>query len=244
VPSAEANFAIPDGDEVHLWRVRLDLPAEILASLTAVLSADEQQRAQRFIRDRDRTRFVACRAALRSILGRYAGRPAGSCRFEYGPYGKPRLLDPPASAALQFNVSHSGELALVSIARDRPLGVDLEQFHPDVDIQGVGRMVFSAAEQDALQSFPEAHRRAAFFNLWTRKEAYLKALGRGFSGSPQQVTIPSAMGAEGSLLGDATEGLCRRWFVANLSPAPGYAAAVAVEGGCSYCRCDDYRIGE
>jgi 4'-phosphopantetheinyl transferase len=243
-PAQGVGAVFPHGAEVHLWRVWLDQPTENLAGLTAVLSADEQQRASRFLRVGDRARFVACRAALRWILGRYGARPAESCRFDYGPYGKPRLLDPPEGAALQFNVSHSGGLALVAIARDRPVGVDLEQLHPDVDIQGVGRMVFSVAEQDALQSFPEQQRLAAFFDFWTRKESYLKAIGRGFSGLSQQVTVTSAMGAEGSVLEGAAEGPSRRWFVANFSPAPGYTAAVAVEGDCSHCSCGDYRIGE
>jgi 4'-phosphopantetheinyl transferase len=231
----QAPFVTPHGTEVHLWRIRLDLPGPTLAGLAAVLSSDEQERADRFIRQQDCDRFVACRGALRSILGRYAGLPARSCRFEYGSYGKPRLWQSPAAAAVQFNVSHSGNRALIAVARDRAVGVDLEQIRPDVDIHGVGRLVFSAAERETLQTLPEQDQLAAFFNLWTCKEAYLKAMGRGFSGAPQQVTLTAGLTLLESVLGDGEDGASVRWSVASLSLVQGYAAAVAVEGPCSDC---------
>jgi 4'-phosphopantetheinyl transferase len=217
------------GGEVHLWRVLLDWPAPIVAGLAATLSSDEQERAGRFIRAADAARFVACRGALRSILGRYAGLPPGNCRFVYGAFGKPGLLDSPAGAALQFNVSHSGDWALIAVAQDTPVGVDLEQIRPGVDVHGVGQMAFSAAERELLQTLPEGGGLAAFFDLWTCKEAYLKGVGKGFFGAPQQVTLTAGARSAGSASGDGEEGT-GGWFVANLSLVEGYAAAVAVEG--------------
>jgi 4'-phosphopantetheinyl transferase len=217
----------PAGDEIHLWRVRLDVPAPALAALAAMLTPDEQARAAHFLREQDRARFVVSRAALRAVLAGYGGLPPECCRFGYTPHGKPFLLGPPALTRLQFNLSHSDGLALVAVACDRPVGVDLERIRPEVDVPGVGRLVFSQAERHALDRVPGADRLAAFFDLWARKEAYLKCLGLGFSGSPGQVTVGPA-GAEGPC------------FLANLSPAPGYAAAVAAEGGWSHLRCADW----
>jgi surfactin synthase thioesterase subunit/phosphopantetheinyl transferase len=217
----------PAGDEVHLWRVRLNVPAPALAALAATLAPDEQARAAHFLREQDRARFVASRAALRAVLAGYAGLPPECCRFGYTAHGKPFLLGPPALTRLQFNLSHSDDLALVAVACDRPVGVDVERIRPEVDVPGVGRLVFSQAERHALDRVPRADRLAAFFDLWARKEAYLKCLGLGFSGSPGQVTVGPA-GAEGPC------------FLANLSLVPGYAAAVAVEGGWSHLRCADW----
>ena len=234
-----ARFVSPRGSEVHLWRIRLDLPGPIVAGLTAILSPDEQERAARFVRQQDCDRFVACRGALRWIVGRYAGLPARSCRFEYGRYGKPRLWQSPAAAAVQFNVSHSGERALIAVARNRAVGVDLEQIRPDVDIHDVGQMVFSATERETLRTLPEKDQLAAFFDLWTCKEAYLKAMGRGFSAAPQHVTLTAGLMLLGSVLGDSEEGASVRWSVASLSLVQGYAATVAVEGPCShFCYAD------
>jgi len=218
---------LPAADEVHLWRVHLDVPAPALAALAATLAPDEQARAARFVREQDRARFVACRAALRAVLAGYAGLPAECCWFGYTAHAKPFLLGPPALTRLQFNLSHSDGLALVAVACDRPVGVDLEGIRPEVDMSGVGRLVFSQVERDALDGVPEADYLTAFFDLWTRKEAYLKCRGLGFSGSPAQITVGSA-GEEG------------RCFVANVCPAPGYAAALAVEGGWSHLRCADW----
>jgi 4'-phosphopantetheinyl transferase len=212
---------------VHIWRVRLDVPAPALAALAATLARDEQARAAGFLGEQDRARWVACRAALRGVLAGYAGLPPECCRFGYTVHGKPFLLGPPALTRLQFNLSHSDGLALAAVACDRAVGVDLERIRPDVDMPGVGRLVFSQAERDALDRVPEADCLAAFFDFWTRKEAYLKCRGLGFSGSPAQVTVGRA-GDEG------------RFFLANLSPAPGYAAAAAVEGGWSHLRCADW----
>ncbi len=217
------------GGEVHLWRVPLYWPPPIVAGLAATLSSDELERAGRFIRAADCARFVACRGALRSILGRYAALPPASCRFVYGAYGKPGLLHSPAGAGLQFNVSHSGDWALIAVVRDAPVGVDLEQIRPGVDVNGVGQMAFSAAERELLRTMPEEGQLAAFFDLWTCKEAYLKGVGTGFFGAPHQVTLTAGARSAGSAPGNGEEGT-RGWFVANLSLVEGYAAAVAAEG--------------
>jgi 4'-phosphopantetheinyl transferase len=220
----------PPGADVHLWRIRLALPAPILADLANALSPDEQERAGRFIRSADRARFVVCRGALRSILGRYAALPASDCRFDYGPRGKPRLLNSSLDAALQFNVSHSGDWALIAVTQNRPIGVDLEQIRPDGDVLGVGQLAFSVAERERLQSLPEAVRVAAFFDLWTCKEAYLKGIGEGFFGAPQRVTLTPGVHSPASSPGNDQAEAPAPWFVVNLRLMQGYAAAVAVAG--------------
>jgi 4'-phosphopantetheinyl transferase len=139
-------------------------------------------------------------------------------------------LDSSPDAALQFNVSHSGDWALIAVTQNRPVGVDLEQIRPDVDVHGVGQLAFSVAERELLQSLPEVVRVAAFFDLWTCKEAYLKGIGEGFFGAPQQVTLTPGVHLPTSPSDDDQAEESAPWFVANLRLMQGYAAAVAVAG--------------
>jgi medium-chain acyl-[acyl-carrier-protein] hydrolase len=227
---AVADLTPPGADEVHVWTVPLTVPAGPLAGLAATLSDDERQRAARFVRAPDRDRFVTTRGALRSILSRYFGLPPSDFRFGYTPHGKPFLLEPPA-APLQFNVSHGEGLALVAVSCGRAVGVDAERLRANVDIEEVGRVVFSESARSALRALPPEERRGAFFDQWARQEALLKCFGVGFSGlNSRNEPIPHP-GA-----GDC--------FVTNLRPAPGYAAAVAVEGGCSHLRCFHWSVGK
>lgn len=213
--------------EVQVWRVDLAQPAEVVGRLAATLSADERDRAARFVRDRDRVGYVVARGAVRSVLGRYAGVPAGDCRFGYGPHGKPHLAHP-AGTGLEFNLSHADGLGLLAVARDRAVGVDVEAVRADVDVSGVAGTAFSAAERAALAARPPADQVVAFHELWTRKEAVLKCAGVGLGGTdPTTVTVP----ARGSP--PAPGGLA----VATLSPAAGYAGAVAVAGGYRWLSC-------
>ncbi len=231
------------GDEVHLWRVRLTSPDDVLGALAATLSPDERERAARLVRPRDRERFIVSHAALRSVLACYYGDPPAQYRFGRGSHGKPFLMPPAGRPAVEFNLSHSGDLALVAVTRGRAVGVDVEQARPDLDFKSMGRMVFSATERVLLESSPDEEQRTTFFEMWTRKEAYLKAIGRGFSQDPAAVTLTPAPRPAAAVL---NEGLGGDWFVASLRPAgrPGTpapcAAAVVVADGCPYLHCADW----
>lgn len=224
-----AALALPEG-EVHVWRAGLDRPAAEMASLAATLSEEEEERADRFYFERDRQRFAAGRAILRMLLGHYLGMAADAVGFEYGPQGKPALAEGCGDRSLSFNLSHSHDLALFAFARRRAVGVDVERVRPLSDAAAIARRFFSSREVAALQAARAARQETVFFEIWTRKEAYIKALGEGLSRPLGGFSV--ALGKEraplGHVEGDAAE--AERWRLAPLFLDAEYVAAVAVEG--------------
>jgi 4'-phosphopantetheinyl transferase len=198
--------------EVHTRCVPLDVSAETIAGLYATLSPDERERSARFRFARDRQRFIAARGALRALLGRYLGTRPGEIRFAYNAFGKPALT-PEFGGQLQFNLSHSGDLALIASTTDAEVGVDLECIRPDADYGEIARSVFSAAEVEQLNSVPSHLYSLAFLSCWTRKEASLKARGEGLAGLDLDGTTTDAL---------------------TFQPAAGYVASVAVQGRTEY----------
>lgn len=166
-------------EEVHVWRVSLAPEAGEVDRLRGALSPDEVERAARFRYDRHRRRYTVARGRLREILSRYTDVSPEDLAFRYGDHGKPELTD--SASGPSFNVSHSGDHALVAIARDRRLGVDLEVVRPLPDADAIAERFFSASEVAAYRAVPEAARPAAFFACWTRKEAFVKAVGDGLT---------------------------------------------------------------
>lgn len=166
------------GRDVHIWPVRIQGSAALAARLLPVLSADERERVARFQFEHLRRSFTLTRGALRIILGHYLDVPPGGIPFEYGPKGKPNLAAPTRVA---FNVSHSGELALFAFTLDCELGVDVEQIRPMADMRRIAGQFFCEEESAELMTLPADLRERAFFLCWTRKEAYIKAIGDGLS---------------------------------------------------------------
>jgi 4'-phosphopantetheinyl transferase len=193
-------------DAVHLWLVHT---SEISPEEAAVLSPAERLRAKRFHFERDRTRYVAAHASLRLILSRYVSCPAGELEFIAGTHGKPALAG--LCGALHFNLSHSGDLMLLAISRTREVGVDLEQIRSGVSCVDLADRFFAATEAQALRLLPEPRRTSRFFELWTSTEARLKASGDGLTNGTTIINPD-------------------RWSLLTLTPADGYAAALAVEG--------------
>jgi 4'-phosphopantetheinyl transferase len=221
--------------EVHVWRASLDQPPGVAARLRLTLSEDERDRAARFHFERDRVRFVIARAALRAVLGRYLDVRPGDPRFSYGAHGKPSLspefVARPAGVGLEFNVSHSHTLALVAVARGRALGVDIERLRADAAERRIAERFFSAREFAALCALPDEQQPRAFFDCWTRKEAYIKARGEGLSFPLEEFDVSLDPDAPATLLrvrGDVRE--AGRWSLRALDVEPGYAATLAVEG--------------
>lgn len=182
--------------DVHVWAVDLREPAP---DALAQLSAEEIERAARFQFERDRRRFVAARAGLRRVLGAYLGCGAREIRFEAEAMGKPR------TAGIEFNLSHSHELALVAVAGGTAVGVDVEYLRPQPDAVAIARRFFPPAEAAAVGEDP-----GVFFRVWTQREAWLKAEGAGLAGLGRE--RPAA------------------WTVLDLEPAAGYVGAVAFQG--------------
>ena len=224
-------------EEVHVWRATLDRPAGEIAWLGQRLSPEEEERAERFYFERDRRRFVVGRGILRVILGRYLAMAPGAIQFEYGPQGKPALAPGCGGGSLAFNLSHSHDLALYAFAQRRAVGVDVERVRPMPDAVRIARRFFSPREVAAVQAAPAERRETVFFEIWTRKEAYIKALGEGLSRplAGFSVDLRSKRAPLQEVKGDAAE--AGRWRLLPLSPDAAYVAAVAVEGDGWRLRC-------
>lgn len=212
--------------QIHLWRASLDPRDTLLQRLESSLAPDEIARANRFHFPIDRGHFVAARGILRHLLAAYLHRSPADLQFAYRPRGKPYLLLKPSDPPISFNISHAHGTALLAFSLGRELGVDLERIRPDIASEEIASRYFAPAELAELQSLPASQRAEAFFLCWTRKEAYIKALGDGLqiplasfrvSLTPNQPEILESADAS-------------RWTLRSLSPAQGYAAALVAEG--------------
>ena len=154
-------------------------------SAMQILAIEEQKRALRFLRSEDGVRFAASRAALRLLLGRYLDRGPASIEFAYSDHGKPILVG--ETASIGFNVSHSGNWTLIAITKNTDVGVDIEEINANVDIHEVAAMVFSQKESAHFFSLSIDAQRTFFFEVWTIKEAFLKAEGSGLAISPSSI---------------------------------------------------------
>lgn len=232
--------------EAHVWRARLECDKATLAELSKLLSADELERARRFHFPKDCNHYVAARGALRDILSRYVGVEPARLRFSYDQYGKPSLQGEPndaplrsvGDAPLRFNVSHSQGVALYALTRGREVGVDIEFVREDFAGFDIAERFFSTREVSALRALPAEARTAAFFDCWTRKEAYIKARGEGLSHPLHSFAVSLAPGERAALLwteGDSQE--AARWSLIELFPGESYRAALAVEGEMPTLRC-------
>ena len=218
-------------DEVHVWRASLRPPAHALARLEAHLSPDERARAARFRFEPHRTAFVAGRGAQREILARYTGLPPHALAYRASEHGKLSLDGAAAAGGIHFNVSNAGDLALVAVTRGREIGVDLEQLKPMPDGMDIASRFFSAPENQVFAALPEEARDLAFFHCWTRKEAYIKAVGEGLSMPLDRFDVAFAPGEPARLLRTrGNEAEAARWTMAELHPGPGYVGAMVVEG--------------
>jgi len=227
-PLPPTRFSLGATD-VHVWAARLALPSGPLVRLASILSQDESQRAARFRFDTHRDRFIAARGILRSLLGTYLHSAADALQFEYGPNGKPTLTAPFAESGLTFNLAHSEDLALFAVTRLGPIGVDVEQNRPVTDVDELVARFFSPRETALFQTLPTSQKNAAFFNLWTRKEAWLKATGEGIAHSLNLVEVTFLPGEPAQILGlPETPALKSDWALRELTPATGFVGAVAL----------------
>lgn len=212
---------------IDVWPVSIDAPDLALIQFERLLDPDELSRAGRFRFQHLRRSFILARASLRILISQYLGAAPSLVRFGYGSQGKPSVL---GSAALRFNVSHSGSLALLAFTRDCELGVDLEQIRPITLMPEIANQFFSKQGADELMALPLEERERGFFLCWTRKEAYVKALGHGLSapldafGMTVRADRPATCVQMGENAGDEA------WTLQNIDVASGYAAALAYPG--------------
>lgn len=238
--SLASKLALSTSD-IHIWRAWLDLPSIRIRQLERTLSIDELERAARFRFERDRMRFVAGRGLLREILGSYLNLPPYGVCFEYGLHGKPMLQRDRGGAAFHFNLSHSNGLAMYAIARDQEVGVDVECIRPLSDAEQIAERFFSSREYSAFCAVSPGQKLNAFYKCWTRKEAFIKAIGSGLTHPLASFDVSLTPGEPARVLRiDGNRRSAAEWTVMELLPAPGYIAAFAVKGKNLRTNCMDY----
>lgn len=174
--------AVPQlsGTEIHVWHLNLAVTPVDQEALWNALDPSERHRCSQLRSDIHKQRFIATQGTLRILLSRYLGLAPHMLRFERGEHGKPRLAGTEPDRGLVFNVSHSGDRALFAVGLEMALGVDIEIRRPLTHIEGLVERCFAPSERDRWQSLPPSERLPAFFDVWTYKEAFIKAVGRGF----------------------------------------------------------------
>jgi 4'-phosphopantetheinyl transferase len=217
-------------NDIHIWRLSLEALSFLKPHLERFLAPDERERSARFIFDKDRKRYIIGRGALRIILGSYLKIQPEKIRFVYGLYGKPMLYTKNLRSIVHFNLSHSNNMALVAIARDAEIGVDIEYVRPLPDAEEIAERFFSTEEFAAFRSIPPAKKLNAFYKCWTRKESFIKAIGNGLSQSLHSFQVSLAPGEPARLISiDNDKKKAAEWTIWDLMPSEGYAAAFAVK---------------
>jgi 4'-phosphopantetheinyl transferase len=226
--SVQATIESSQGVAVDVWVLRLDPGPAVVELHGRTLDAGERARAARLVSSQSRRRFVAARGQLRRILGSLLSVEPADLRFVYGEFGKPWLRDEPK---LRFNLSHTGDMGLLAVAENVELGVDIESNRPRERGEQIARRLFAPCEIDALVSLPVEQRDAAFLRCWTRKEAYVKALGGGLQAPLDSFAVSLSGGQPARLSWCRDPGELDRWALKDVSDLCDHAtAAVCVEG--------------
>jgi len=219
--------AAPDDGDIELAITCLDVGAGELRAAAALLSDAERERAARFAFQHDCRRYIVARARLRELLGARLAVQPQAVEFSYGPHGKPALAPRFADSALCFNVSHCEDVAVHALAVGREVGVDVEVVRALPDADAIAARFFSPRESEAYRALDPHHRPAGFFNCWTRKEAFVKALGDGLAYPLNRFDVSLAPGARARILrvGNTPGERCG-WALQSFAPGPGVVGAV------------------
>jgi 4'-phosphopantetheinyl transferase len=214
-------------DEVEVVVAALDAGCDALRAFQPLLAGDERQRAERFAFERDRRRFIVARARLRQLLGERLGVEPESVELTCGPYGKPSLAPRPGEPDLRFNLSHCGDVAAYAFTAGREVGIDIEAVRALPDADALAERFFSRRENEAYRALDERERPLGFFNCWTRKEAFVKAIGDGLHHRLDSFDVSLAPAQPARILHvGATEGRDCGWALRSFSPAPGLVGAI------------------
>lgn len=223
-----------ESDEVHIWSVPLDELLSQVHILSKKLSMDEKKRADRFCFERDRNRYIIGRGILRTIISFYLDAEAGRLQLCYGRYGKPALSSNCNPKMLKFNMSHSNGLALYAFAHQREVGIDIEHIRDVPEMEQIAGLFFSDTEKKVFCSLPENKKKAIFFQIWTRKESYIKCIGTGLNESLDTFDVLSeADDIPGPIAGDLKK--TSQWHIEDLNPSSAHAAAYAIRGHSRLC---------
>lgn len=222
------KFPTLEMHQAHVWSAVLNCSIQKLAFFFNLLDADEQVRASRFHFEKDRHQFIASHGILRAILSGYLNISPEKIIFSYNEFGKPFIEN---QTDIQFNLSHSKNITLIAITKNYSIGVDIEYIKQTRDVDAIAERYFSTREYSALKQLPTEERQKAFFNVWSRKEAFLKAHGQGLSYSLEKVEVSLATSEPAKFIAihDENENISE-WKLYNLEPAHDFAAAVAIKG--------------
>jgi 4'-phosphopantetheinyl transferase len=216
-------------ENIQVWRAWLDQPPSQIEKLLETLSPDERDRAARFYFQKDRDHYIVGRGTLRMILGRYLNIEPEALRFNYSAYGKPSLTREFGGDFVRFNLSHSYGLALFAVSRGCDVGIDLELIKSDFATMAIAEKFFSPREVSVLLRLSPHYRTQAFFNCWTRKEAYVKARGEGLSLALDKFDVSLAPGDPAALLyAEGDPQAAKVWALKELTLDGGYVGALAV----------------
>jgi len=228
----------PDVTGIDVWAASLRRSTVELSDLAATLSPEEDNRAERYQFEQHRNRFIAGRGLLRTILGMHLNRNPRELEFAYGPNEKPRLAHQDDDGPLHFNLAHSEDLVLIAVTRTGEVGIDVERIRPVSEAGNIVERYFSPRESGVYRALPEGEKPFAFFNLWTRKEAWLKATGVGIGQLLSEVEVSFLPGNPARLI--SLRGCTRSaaaWRLWDVAPASGYVGAVASPMGEAQLRC-------
>jgi len=226
------KLLLPQSSDLHIWIA--DSAADDFApvSLEGTLNSTELARANRFRFQKHRDQFVFSQGVLRNILSQYLQMPPRHIRFESNDFGKPFLANPlPSFRRLEFNMSHSETLVLVGVTMERLVGVDTEFVRRIDGIDSVSANYFTASECDLIRSVPANQKDHVFYVCWTRKEAFIKAVGKGLSIPLRSFDTSMAIGAPGRFIETSDD--CphvEKWWLSDLQISREYVAAFAIEG--------------
>ncbi len=226
------SLQLKEGD-VHIWKASLELglTADEWAKLEETLSAEEKARVRRLIKPQHRRRLRTSYVVLRNILSRYLNQPPHQLQFYQGPHGKPYLHHLPAEFELQFNMSHCEDVAVYALTLNREIGIDVEAIHSNITALELAERFFTPTEYHQLKALPNDALQAAFFRVWTRKEAYIKAIGKGLAFSLQHFEVSVLPGDMDCLLEvEGNESVKQQWSLGSLEFDEGYALAIALPG--------------
>lgn len=237
-PSSLEHVDLPSG-EIHVWRLDLSREIPTAAQYLPLLQTAERVRVAKFHYARDRKAYICCRGILRSLLGEYLKSSPYDIEFHYTEYGKPHLVQ---VDDFHFNLSHTQDYALIAFCRDGPIGVDAEPINDDIDTETLVHRFFSPVEISSISTMPPAERPDAFFRLWTRKEALIKAHGAGLSLPLAQFGITVKKDEEVRVLHtDWAEEEAQEWSIASFTVARSTLGAIALKSAFEAINFYDYQ---
>jgi 4'-phosphopantetheinyl transferase len=228
------NLTLSD-NEAHIWRADLDFNQSFQSSFLKLLSPDEKNRARKFRFNKDSQHFIAARGILRRLIGKYLEINPAEISFQYSEFGKPSMAN---NNSLQFNISHSRNVALFAFTRKFNIGVDVEFVNPNIEVKEIAASFFSTNEIKNLLELPEKEQTLGFFNCWTRKEAFIKAVGEGLSFPLDKFEVSLEPNKSAKLLATYWQPEdVSKWSIYSLFPEPNFVGSLVIEGFVEKVKC-------